>query len=275
MYSESYSKSLNYKLRELEIIIRQLNSDDKPAMIDVDIALEKTRELYEILLKLDTGWDPEEKSKRQFPVKAKHVVPPDPETVETENVFQAEEVIPDPIREHKDKLKNSLREDNRKDDDLELHKTRQTVSTDEEVPESEKVMETPGKKDSGQGKTEKMKKKQKDPQEIEIVADRYLTSQNYINQAMANRQGNDISARSQSRPVTDLRSSIGLNDKFLFIKELFNGRPDKYNQCIDKLNQASSFEEAMEFIEENCSWEEGNEVADKLLNLVKRRHQTE
>jgi hypothetical protein len=276
MYSESYSKSLNYKLRELEIIIRQLNSDDKPAMIDVDLALEKTRELYEILMKLDTGWDQEEKSKRQFPAKGKHVVPPDPETDKTENVFQAEEVIPDPVREHKDNLKNSLREDIRQDDDRELHKSRQSVSTREEIPESKKETEMPGeKKDNGQGKTEKMKKKQNGPQEIEIVADRYLTSQNYINQAMANKQGNDISSRSQSKPVSDLRSSIGLNDKFLFIKELFSGRPDKYNQCIDNLNQASSFEEAMAFIEENCSWEEGNEVAEKLLSLVKRRHQTE
>jgi hypothetical protein len=276
MYSESYSKSLNYKLRELEIIIRQLNSDDKPAMIDVDLALEKTRELYEILMKLDTGWDQEEKSKRQFPAKGKHVVPPDPETDKTENVFQAEEVIPDPVREHKDNLKNSLREDIRQDDDRELHKSRQSVSTREEIPESKKETEMPGeKKDNGQGKTEKMKKKQNGPQEIEIVADRYLTSQNYINQAMANKQGNDISSRSQSKPVADLRSSIGLNDKFLFIKELFSGRPDKYNQCIDNLNQASSFEEAMAFIEENCSWEEGNEVAEKLLSLVKRRHQTE
>ncbi|MGF1585013.1 MAG: hypothetical protein ACFCUM_06805 [Bacteroidales bacterium] len=276
MYSESYSKSLNYKLRELEIIIRQLNSDDKPAMIDVDLALEKTRELYEILMKLDTGWDQEEKSKRQFPAKGKHVVPPDPETDKTENVFQAEEVIPDPVREHKDNLKNSLREDIRQDDDRELHKSRQSVSAREEIPESKKETEMPvEKKDNGQGKTEKMKKKQNGPQEIEIVADRYLTSQNYINQAMANKQGNDISSRSQSKPVADLRSSIGLNDKFLFIKELFSGRPDKYNQCIDNLNQASSFEEAIAFIEENCSWEEGNEVAEKLLSLVKRRHQTE
>jgi hypothetical protein len=276
MYSESYSKSLNYKLRELEIIIRQLNSDEKPAMIDVDLALEKTRELYEILMKLDTGWGPGEKSQRQFPVKEKHVVPPDPETVETENVFQAEEVIPDPVREHKDILKKSLREDNSQDDDRELHKSRQAETPVKETGEPDKETELPGtKKVSGQEKTEKMKKKQNGPQEIEIVADRYLTSQNYINQAMANRQGNDISSRSQSKPVTDLRSSIGLNDKFLFIKELFNGRPDKYNQCIDKLNEASSFEEAMKFIEENCSWEEGNEVADRLLSLVKRRHQTE
>lgn len=276
MYSESYSKSLNYKLRELEIIIRQLNSDDKPAMIDIDLALQKTRELYEILMKLDTGWDQEEKSKRQFPAKGKHVVPPDPETDETENVFQAEEVIPDPVRKHKDNLRDSLREDNNKEDNRELHKNRKEISPEEETGESDKDTEQPGKNMvSGQGKTEKMKKKQNGPQEIEIVADRYLTSQNYINQAMANKQGNDISSRSQSKPVADLRSTIGLNDKFLFIKELFSGRPDKYNHCIDNLNQASSFEEAMAFIEENCSWEEGNEVAEKLLSLVKRRHQTE
>jgi hypothetical protein len=276
MYSESYSKSLNYKLRELEIIIRQLNSDDKPAMIDVDLALEKTRELYDILLKLDTGWDQEEKNKRQFPVKRKHVVPPDPETFETENVFQAEEVIPDPVRKHTDILRDSLQEINREEEDNELHKNRQGKTPEEEKPSpAMETIPTGKKKDSGEGKNEEMKKKQNGPQEIEIVADRYLTSQNYINQAMANRQGDDISSRSQSKPVTDLRSSIGLNDKFLFIKELFDGRPDKYNQCIDRLNQASSLNEAMEYIEENCSWEEGNEVAEKLLSLVKRRHQAE
>jgi hypothetical protein len=274
MYSDSFSKKLNYKLRELEIIIKHLDSDNKPSLIDVDLALEKTRELYDILLKL-YNVDNKEKEELYMQPKRKPVVPPDPETIETENIFHAEEVIPDQTigqgdsgsdRSGPGREKSTLPETVNEENNPVKENASQNDGTDNK----------PGKvKESNKEKNE-TRKKHNGGQEIEIVADRYLTSQNYINQAMASKtRGEDITTRSQSKPVKDLRRSIGLNDKFLFIKELFNGRPDKYNQCIDNLNRASSLGEALDFIKTNCSWEEDNEIAERLLNLVKRRHQPE
>ena len=93
---------------------------------------------------------------------------------------------------------------------------------------------------------------------------------------MADRQSKkDISSKQQSKPISDLRNSIGLNEKFLFIKELFKGRPEQYNQCIDELNRSASFEGAISYIKENYSWEEDSEVYEKLVNLLKRKHQAE
>jgi hypothetical protein len=287
MYPESFGKNLNYKLRELEIIIKQLDIN-KPALIDVDLALEKTRELYDLLLKLDTGHEPDRK--KEYPdLYDKTVLPSDPELVQTENVFEAEEIIPDPKHKQTESLPEPV-EFLQTEDEPESGKVPQTEDEPEsgKVPRNEKApdnvkLQSPDEEKPGKGEetsqdnetgSRKMKKNQRESIDIEIVADRYQSSQTYINQAMANKERKDISSRSRSKPLSDLRNSIGLNDKFLFIKELFSGKPDKYNQCIDALNRSGSYEEALEYIRNYCQWEEDNETAGKLLELVKRRHQS-
>lgn len=44
----------------------------------------------------------------------------------------------------------------------------------------------------------------------------------------------------------DIRSFIGINDKFLFIRELFNGDSNLYNEFIDKINTTKDIKEALE-----------------------------
>ena len=228
MYSESFAKRLRYKFRELELILRNLETQSVPDRIDIDLALSKTRELYDILLRQTSAPSPEPEAEKIASAGTKPVVPSDPEPFEEEKEFEQEGIIPDPV--HKE-------------------------------PETKEEKDEPVKPNG-----------QKD---IEIVADRFQTSQNYLNKAMADKKtGTDITSKMQSRPISDLRNSIGLNEKFLFIKELFKGRPDQYNQCIDNLNQTATFEEAVKFLKENYDWEEGNKVAEKLISLVKRKHPT-
>lgn len=253
MCPESFIKNLNYKLRELEIIVKQIERDGEPSRIDVDLALDKTRELYDILLRLDEGSTKEIKKHKHSIPSGNPVLPSDPEPLEDEKEFEDEEIIPDPVHKYMDSPNSGS------------HYTEQQENSGKaDKPETKNINEL----------GENTGKKQNGSHEIEIVADRFQTSHNYVNKAMADRQKKkDIAARSQSRPITDLKNSIGLNEKFLFIKELFKGRPEKYNQCIEDLNQTSSYEEALNYVKDNYLWEEGDEVAEKLLNLVKRRHQ--
>jgi hypothetical protein len=50
--------------------------------------------------------------------------------------------------------------------------------------------------------------------------------------------------------VGDLREGIGINDKFQFINELFNGDMDQYNKVLDELNSFSSRQGAMTYLSE-------------------------
>jgi hypothetical protein len=46
----------------------------------------------------------------------------------------------------------------------------------------------------------------------------------------------------------DIRSSIGINDKYLFLNELFNNHKSNYEETLDKLNHFSTVEQAEDWI---------------------------
>lgn len=294
MYPRSISKSLNYKFRELELIIRQLDPDNHPSRIDAELALDKARELYDILLKINSGLQEEEKNEGKTLSDKKPVVASDPDPVDDDEVSNAEGITSSPMYRKTEKQvtgearekeipeqKQDQKQESKQDKSMEKMQGQEEeksgpdqgkVSRKEKTgPDDESNQISGKKKESPKNKDDKPH-----PQDIEIVADRYQSSQNFINQAIANKQTKtDLTTKLQSKPIKDLRNSIGMNEKFLFIKELFKGRPEKYNQCIDDLNQSASYQEAISYIRNNYSWEEDNDVVEKFINLVKRKHQAE
>ena len=60
-----------------------------------------------------------------------------------------------------------------------------------------------------------------------------------------------MQSKLQNKPITDLAKAIGINDKFLFIKELFGGDSDLYNQTIKHLNHFTDLNEAIIYLQEN------------------------
>lgn len=79
-----------------------------------------------------------------------------------------------------------------------------------------------------------------------------------------------------NKPVQDLRSAIGLNEKFFFIRELFHGDHNAYESVIRKLNAFPSFDVAAKYIEQDLSatygWSDKSQV-DRLLQVVLEKFQ--
>ena len=79
----------------------------------------------------------------------------------------------------------------------------------------------------------------------------------------------------QSKSLTDLKKSIGINERFLFVKELFAENQQVYNQSIDRLNNFSNYEEARQHLFEELatkmSWDTSSKVFGDLSELVRRR----
>lgn len=71
--------------------------------------------------------------------------------------------------------------------------------------------------------------------------------------------------------ITDLRKAIGLNDKFLMIRDLFGGDADMYEDTIDRLNEFDDLDECMIFIVENFRWNPDSEGAKLLVSLIERK----
>ncbi|MBB5397523.1 hypothetical protein [Mucilaginibacter sp. AK015] len=99
-----------------------------------------------------------------------------------------------------------------------------------------------------------------------------------LNQKMsAQLRGDQISsAEPAEAPVKDIKTIISLNDKLLFVKDLFNGYSLAYSEAIEIVNRFSSFEEADRFLKTNYvtknNWEGKKATADKFYALLKRRY---
>ena len=83
-----------------------------------------------------------------------------------------------------------------------------------------------------------------------------------------------LAARLQRKPVSDLITAIGINDKFLFLNELFGGSMEKYNKSIRSLNSFSTLLGAKTYMNElqiEFQWDCTSEAYKKLNDLVERR----
>ena len=76
-------------------------------------------------------------------------------------------------------------------------------------------------------------------------------------------------------PIRDLRKAIGVNDRFLFINELFRGDEAAYERSIKTINGFSIFAEAEYWIQRELKvkngWDAGNGMVAQFYQLVKRR----
>lgn len=83
-----------------------------------------------------------------------------------------------------------------------------------------------------------------------------------------------LAAKLQQNPVHDLKSAIGINDKFLFVNELFGGSMEKYNKSIENLNDLKTLNGAMIYMNElkvELQWNSSNEAYQRLKDLVSRK----
>jgi LPS O-antigen subunit length determinant protein (WzzB/FepE family) len=76
-------------------------------------------------------------------------------------------------------------------------------------------------------------------------------------------------------PVRDLRKAIGINDRFVFINELFRGDEPMYERSIKTINSFHIYAEAEYWINRELKtklgWKDQDENARHFYQLVKRR----
>lgn len=90
------------------------------------------------------------------------------------------------------------------------------------------------------------------------------------------KKDNTIASRVVPKAVNDLKMGIGINDKFLFINELFRGDPSIYNAAIEKLNGAAGLAEAeatMTDYRQEFGWADNSEAYHRLNRIVLSKYQ--
>jgi hypothetical protein len=79
----------------------------------------------------------------------------------------------------------------------------------------------------------------------------------------------------QKPSITDIKSVIGINDKFQFANELFAGNIQEYEIAIQQLNTAETIDSASEYfmsLQQLYNWSNDNETVKRLFDLVERRY---
>ena len=84
-----------------------------------------------------------------------------------------------------------------------------------------------------------------------------------------------VADRLSAKPVGDLRKSIGINERFTLINELFGGNQQLFMESIDKINNVNAYDEARKMLYEELAgklkWNTEGNTFHVLDELVKRR----
>jgi hypothetical protein len=79
----------------------------------------------------------------------------------------------------------------------------------------------------------------------------------------------------QDSPVRDLKKAIGVNDRYLFVNDLFRGDENMYERSIKTINAFNIFPEAQYWIQRELkvklSWPDNSETVRLFDQLIKRR----
>jgi len=112
---------------------------------------------------------------------------------------------------------------------------------------------------------------QKDVNELNDAAE---FKQSSLNERLKNDK-RELGSILKETPVKDLRKAIGINDRFVFISELFRGDEDMYERSIKTINSFSILPEAEYWIQRELKikigWNEDSETVRHFDQLVRRR----
>jgi len=263
----------------LEIIVEQSeiisHHIDRIPQIEIDIILSNVRKLYEKYRKLEKL---NKTSPNEFP--SKPIIEEEPKqeiiakpiaAVETPKV--EEKIIEEPKKE----INVEVKEEVKIEKPVVLQKTKtiaELFAEENKIEETKNVVE----EDSHQKKI-KIKK----TEDVDLfsthstVADKFKDDKISLNEKLsASQTDKSIAAKLQKNPIKDLKAAIGINEKFKFINELFEGNLQKYTDGITKLNEFSNLDEAITFLiflKKEFSWGNDNAAYLELTELISRRYQ--
>ncbi len=107
---------------------------------------------------------------------------------------------------------------------------------------------------------------EKKTQPAPIVADKFGHIPDHYKE---NPEVNHLPKHLKGKHVTNLSDAIGINDKFLFIREIFDGNKDIYIQAISRLDKVENLDDAVAIIMSYMGEKPENEAVTQLLDIVR------
>jgi len=81
----------------------------------------------------------------------------------------------------------------------------------------------------------------------------------------------DFPVNKKLQPVKNIKSAISINDRVMFMHDIFDNNSAIYNNTIDEINNMKNLDEAMAYLNKTTNIKKDNEAYDKFLELVSCR----
>jgi len=291
MKKENIILQLGVEIDTLKAHIQRLKRDNyKLHQLDVELLQQKTRQLYDMLFELEGVVETQSiaspRSESIASPHSKNIETPETITIadkakesiqaEAEVAAKPEKIIIEPSPPLVEEVKDIVEE---KTPDLPIKETevvQPTIVPLEVIVKEEIVVEKQPepeiKEEIPQPKIETPIEKQED-----VKSNFDLFSESTTATVSDKFTGNDkqsLADKMQGSHVSDLRQSIGINEKFLFINELFNGDMGRYNKAVDELNELTTLKGVETFLLElkiQNQWNDKSEAYLKLKELLERK----
>ena len=104
-----------------------------------------------------------------------------------------------------------------------------------------------------------------------ILADKFNAAETIGKKASSVKQDEVIASVMHNKPISDIGTAIGINDKFYFIRELFSGDTRAYQDTIKRLNSSASLGEAMKILDENTVIGSDPSAQSSFVDVVRRK----
>ena len=245
---------LREKIAEIGRILNWMEESGHAHPIDFDLMLNKTRELYELEIFFSTGMDKQTDTQpvmEDKPPIPKEILMPEKQPVAPPPVSQevvappvTQEVILPPVEpepEPQPVFREEFRQPAPPTPVAEPHSPIMNFL----FPESNNSPEKPVAPVSNEGRLNDVLGKQKPLF--------------------------DVASSITETPINDIWSALAINDRFLFMRELFDNDSEAFKATITLLNSLPSWDAAAKYISGHFNWDNNNPIVKDFQTVVRRR----
>jgi hypothetical protein len=272
MDKEKICKSIQDQLEDIREQFEIIRSyEGKIPSIELDLILSNVREVYEHLLHLEKMNSPELSFSIEEKVKTPEPPPAEPEPV----VFRVHEpvqtAVPPPVEEPgEEPAEVEIPEEEMPV--VEFIPDPPAIEIEPEIPVVEFVPEEPPAVKPVAEPMQEAPASEMKP--AKTTLDLFGESTTTLADKLKNGTEKRMADRFQANRVADLRSAIGINEKFLYINELFDGSLRDYEEAVNKLNGCGDQDDAGMIIfelRERYNWDLDNPAVRSFIELVNRK----
>ncbi|WP_372949471.1 hypothetical protein [Mariniphaga sp.] len=258
MENKKLVKILLKDMGELEELIAEIKTSKKFDALEMEFVHTRARGILQLLQLFGSK---NEEVSESIPLEPKM-------STEKPEKTEKQEVVEKPVQDEK----SDETDDTKKAEQEELHYEKPkpqpvkskapgvTVQEETENKETEDDSESKSDDDMLEEEIEKV-------EAVSRLGDSFLKGKS-VNDLINDQ--NKLEFKLSNRPVSSIQSAIGINDRFLYIRELFDGDNQKFLEAVKALDSKPNIKEAVEYLRNNFKWKR-NETSLKFVNLVKRR----